>query len=241
MFNGEIPPRRLTPKIRQEQKGGAVKIKEEKSGEEMEIETFSSTLSESIPVNMETTPEEVKEDVELKDENKVEETESISQWSWKDMMVDMVWNILVISSRVITLSLFASYRLYWFWGLVGAQIVVTSPVIFWYAHQNGVFCCNIFDVFSSIFTACGFLFNIFAAGRISFCMYFLYWSFIFVENTVMISIWYQWSSDFGFWYRDWTISYVICAYALSLIVKGVHCYYYKLNSESNIRNWMFIS
>ena len=226
----------------EEKRGGAVKLKVEQSGEELEMETFTCTLSESIPVDVETHPEEIKEeDVEFKGENKVEETETTSQWRWKDMVVDMVWNVLAISSRVITLSLFASYRLYWFWGLVGAQIALTSPVIFWYAYQSGILRCNIFDVFASIFTACGFLFNIFAGGRISFRMYLLYWTFIFVENIVIISLWYQWSSDFGFWYHDWAISYIICAYFLSLIVKGFHCYYYKLNSKSNICHWMFIS
>ena len=225
---------------KEETRDGDTKLRAYKRGEEME--TFTSTPSDSIPANKEDHTEGMKdEDVEFKRENNIKEKEITCQWSWKDMVVDMVWNVLAISSRVMTLALFASYRLYWFWSLVGAQIAVTTPVIFWYGHRNGHLHCNIFDVFASIFTACGFLFNIFAAGSISFCMYLLYWTFILIENTVMISLWYQWSSDFGFWYHDWAISFVVCANVLSLIVKCIHCYFYKFNSKTSICDWMFIS
>ena len=118
---------------KEEKRDGDAKLREEKSGEEMEMETFTSTLSDSIPANREDHTEEMKdEDVEFKGENSIKGTENTCRWNWKDMVVDMVWNVLAISSRVFTLALFASYRLYWFWGLVGAQIAITSPVIFWY-------------------------------------------------------------------------------------------------------------
>ena len=134
---------------KEETRYGDTKLRAYKSGEEMEMETFASTLSDSIPPNKEDHTEGMKdEDVEFKGENNIKETESACQWSWKDMVVDMVWNVLAISSRVITLALFASFRLYWFRSLVGAQIAVTTPVIFWYGHRNGHLHCNIFDLFA---------------------------------------------------------------------------------------------
>ena len=50
--------------------------------------------------------------------------------TWKgmavDMAVDMVWNLLSVSPRVIALALFASFELYWFWGLMITQLVIIS-------------------------------------------------------------------------------------------------------------------
>ena len=46
------------------------------------------------------------------------------------MLLDMLSNILSIIPRVVTLSLFASYELYWFWGLAGSQIVIVTIICF---------------------------------------------------------------------------------------------------------------
>ena len=42
------------------------------------------------------------------------------------MVVDMLWNVLAISSRVAALALFALHQLHWFWSLLGAQIFIAT-------------------------------------------------------------------------------------------------------------------
>ena len=54
----------------------------------------------------------------------------------------------------------------------------------------------------------------------------------------MISLWYQWSSNFGFWYHAWAICYVNSGYVLSLIIKLVHSYIYN-ERQTNVLTWSF--
>ena len=46
------------------------------------------------------------------------------KWTLIDIVIDMLWNVFSVSSRVIALALFASYQLYWFWGIVGVQFAI---------------------------------------------------------------------------------------------------------------------
>ena len=167
-----------------------------------------------------------------------EEMDGNTDWTWKDMAVDMVWNILSVSPRVIALAVFASFQLYWFWGLVITQILITFIVSFSHFYRNDQMNSieDFFDWFLvSSFLGMGSIFTMFAVFTVTFQVYLLYWVVMFIENTVMISIWYQWSSDFGLWYHDWAISFVITAYVVSLIIKCVHCYFYEPNrDEQNI-------
>ena len=125
------------------------------------------------------------------------------RWTWKDMAVDMVWNILSISPRVIALVLFASYQLYWFWGLVITHIVGVTVFVFIVTR----FMTHVYNLFESVFysivSGMVSIFTLFVTlfVKVRFHYYLLYWIVTFVENTVMISLWYQWSSDFGFWYH----------------------------------------
>ena len=174
-----------------------------------------------------------------------EEEAKNEDWTWKDMAIDMVWNIFSVSPRVIALALFASFELYWFWGLVITQlalivIIVIAPMC--------VLCTSQIDIFAflgtlmSIFLiAIGWVFNMFVfLTTVDFPVYLLYWVVIFVENTIIICLWHQWSDDLGFWYHNLALLYVILAYAVSLIVKSVHCYFYKNNrDEKNIFKWKF--
>ena len=61
---------------------------------------------------------------------------------------------------------------------------------------------------------------------------------MFTENMVMISLWYQWSSNFGFWYHAWAICYINTGYVLSLIIKMVHSYIYN-DKKKNVLTWSF--
>ena len=171
-----------------------------------------------------------------------EEDAGNEDWTWKDMVVDMVWNILSVSPRVIALALFASFELYWFWGLVITQVVIVVIVYSTFYYHNkeweGV-SVYIISVLFNIFIGMGSIFTMFALYTVTFQVFLIYWIVMFVENTVMVSLWYQWSSDFGLWYHDWAISFVISAYVVSLIIKCVHCYFYKPNRERDICNWKF--
>ena len=54
-----------------------------------------------------------------------EEAAENTDWS---MGIDMLWNVLSVSPRVIALALFASYQPFWFWTLVIAQIAIVTVV-----------------------------------------------------------------------------------------------------------------
>ena len=170
-----------------------------------------------------------------------EEEAKNEDWTWKDVAVDMVWNIFSVSPRVITLAVFASFELYWFWGLVITQfafivILITAPTVC-------VLCTSQIDVIgfigtlmSILFIAIGWVFNMFVfLTTVGFPVYLLYWVVMFVENTIIISLWHQRSRDLRVWYHNLFLLYDILSYALSLIIKSVHCYFYKNNrNEKNI-------
>ena len=139
------------------------------------------------------------------------------------MTNDMVWTLLSVSPRVITLVLFASYQLYWFWGLVLTQIVGITVFVCIFARIR-VYDTYFESVFYAVVTGMGSLFTMFVAlsRKVHFYYYLLYWVVTFIENTVMISLWYQRSSSLGFWYRDLAISCVVVVYIISLIVKVIH-------------------
>ena len=86
-----------------------VKKKEKVLEKEEALEMDADSLKEEGPEKengKEGTKEETTENDEVDTEHRI--------WNWKHMIVDLVWNILSISSRVVALALFASYQLYWF-------------------------------------------------------------------------------------------------------------------------------
>ena len=155
----------------------------------------------------------------------------------------MVWSFLSISSRVIAMALFASYQLYWFWGLVVTQVVITTSIIIilWWDVSESCFNC-LRSVIGFLF-GLGFLVTFIPfgeIGKIHFHAYFMYWTMMFIENTVMVSLWYHWSYDLGLWYQDWAITYVIGQYIVSLGIKIWHSHLYEANiGEKNILKWKF--
>ncbi len=147
-------------------------------------------------------------------------------WTWKDMVVDMIWNVLAISSRVLALALFAGYQLYCWLGLVSGQFVILAIVKYVLPSKfktENVGKCT--WVFVSLFVSSLMIYNLFYAFPPVPCLlYFVYSSLIFVENVVFVSLWFYWSSGLGLWYHEAAIAYVICAYALSFVVHFVHMY-----------------
>ena len=164
-----------------------------------------------------------------------------TKWNWKHMAADLVWNGLSISARVITMALFASYEPYWFWGLIGGQILIAFLCVGHYGTRRDKELGFLYHAFMSSFTAVGMVFNMFLAYTIihvPFPVYLFYWSLMFIENTVMITLWYQWSSNLDLWYHDVAISCLLIAYFLSLIIKTLHCYFYNGRNQ-NIFEWNF--
>ena len=121
-------------------------------------------------------------------------------WTWKDMVVDMVWNILSISPRVIALALFASYVGDYFW-MVLASNVIGLASLHYFLHRDGKTCdCSEIIGWMHLGALVGYggwLFNFCSSSTtaIHFRYYLLYWLVMFIENTVLISLWWFWSSD----------------------------------------------
>ena len=74
----------------------------------------------------------------------MEEGDESEYWNWKHILVDMVWNVFSISSRVIALAFFASFELYWFWGILGFQITIAILISFLngWSSDNKAFLSN---------------------------------------------------------------------------------------------------
>ena len=178
--------------------------------------------------------EKVKEKEDMNDENAEHKI-----WDWKDMLVDMVWNILSVGPRVIALALFASYQIYWFWGLIGLQLIGAMLILLPIICKGSVkFCECTVCIAAGLFTGLGTVFTMFVFLPVPFFCYLLYWILMFIENTVMISLWHQWSSGLGLWFDDAALAFVTVGYVLSLIIKCVHCSFYNKNKES-IFEWDF--
>ena len=165
-------------------------------------------------------------------------------WTWKDLVVDMVWNILSISPRVIALALFASYVGDWFWILPGAHIAGMAG-LHYFLHRDGKSrdCSEISaQIPFGVLIGYGWVFNFCSCGMtaIHFRYYLFYWLFMFTENTVLISLWWFWSSDLGLWYHVIVIGFVVVMYLLSLIVECLHAYFYNdRKAIIEICDWYF--
>ena len=91
-----------------------------------------------------------------------------------------------------------------------------------------------------LFVSIGNVFTMFVVTGMPLPLYILYWIVMFIENTVMMSMWHFWSETFGFWYHDIVVRFVITAYAASFLIKFIHCCFYKPNRETgNILKWYF--
>ena len=49
---------------------------------------------------------------------------------------------------------------------------------------------------------------------------------MFTEDTVMISLWFVWSADLGFWYRKVAMLCLIPLHFHALMVQYIQCYVY---------------
>ena len=161
-----------------------------------------------------------------------------SDWTWVHTAADMLWNLVFISVRVVTLALFAAYEPYYFWGLIAAQIVIVIIVIFSSCVRNDKKHSMLYHFFASCFAGFGMVFNMFFAHpnfEVLYGVYLLYWMLVFIENTVMILLWFIWCSDLDLWYHNVAIGCLIPAYVL--VIKSIQCYFY--NNERISLRWKF--
>ena len=163
-----------------------------------------------------------------------------TRWTKKDIAVDFIWNTFSISPRVIALALFASYQPYWFAGLIIVQILVSMILSCRLIYKRGCVNDGKLRLFlMSLLMSIGMVFNMFhGLFSVDFILFMFYWCLMFIENVVMISLWYQWSTGFGLFFHELALIFVIVAYVVSLIIKCAHCFFYEPNlGEKNILKW----
>ncbi len=159
-----------------------------------------------------------------------------------DYFLELVWNILCISSRVIALSLFASVQRYWFAGLITFQVVIVTLIFGLRTLDELDDCFNTFSfILLSIILGTNSVFNIFLPAeyydRMPYVFYAFYWLLMMIENIVFITIWYTSTSGLGFWYHDPAIVYVIIAYFVSFMLKTIHTWIKDYNQNEDILDW----
>ncbi len=170
-----------------------------------------------------------------------------------DYVVELIWNILSISSRVIALALFASVQRYWFGGLITAQVIISISIYTYISQRYDFDCCycaccagpySLMLGINSIFN-----FVIYRRNkddhhddemtRLPFYAYALYWIVMMIENMAFILIWYFSTNDLDLWYHKPALCYVIVAYFLSFIIKMIHTCTLPLNYHISIKYWIF--
>ncbi len=152
-----------------------------------------------------------------------------------DIVLDMVWNLLCMSSRVIVLALFASRFILEFWVLISFHFAVISSIFFEKTYKKDNTCIRCEKLCEGCFQSllygigCSFFNMIQVTVRRhnlrSYRVYVLYWLIMTLENTILIVVWYWKVETEGLWYDVPAIVYVVTAYTTSFFVKTWHvCY-----------------
>ena len=88
------------------------------------------------------------------------------------------------------------------------------------------------------FISLSMVYTIVGYSEMKFYLYISYWVLTFVENTVMISLWFEWVTHLQLWYHNVAMSCIIAGCVFSLIVKTIHCYF-RNEHKLNICKWHF--
>ena len=154
-----------------------------------------------------------------------------------DFTIEVVWNMLCISSRVIALALFASMEKYWFAALVTAQATLATGI---YVYENLSWKNSkkdfILELLFLIMLGTNSVFNIFLTKN-RYMLYVLYWIFIMIENVILISIWYVATDGQELWFHDAAIVFVIVAYSVSFLLKTLQTRFDSKNTGKSISRW----
>ncbi len=152
-----------------------------------------------------------------------------------DYALDLTWNILCISPRILALSLFATVYTDWFWGIIGAHIFIMFLVLS--AKNKGATKGDL--AWQSLVFGIGHLFNILLEAELfaKYKNYFSYWFQTIIETVILISIWYVDTPDKNLWYHDAAIAYVIPAYFVSYFIKTYHVSTFENNKGKPSWEW----
>ncbi len=148
-----------------------------------------------------------------------------------DKIVNFIWFALSISSRVLCLAVFAARLRLWFMAIIVSQMTVVITLLLW---AEGTTCQSSWrENFSNFISACcyAFIMNftyIFVLcdsykklSLLTYKVYTSYWIITFVQNLVMVVLWYIDSMGEDLWYHDvilvYTISAYVCAYVFRII------------------------
>ncbi len=143
-----------------------------------------------------------------------------------DHISEMIWNILAISCRVITLTLFASQFKYVFGAVVVGQLLFWLIMIF-YAERKNINSTE-FPVIVKMGQTIGYTFNLLQISGdenspiLRYPWYLFYWMVTMIQNAIMILIWFNATADMNLWYGSLAVHYVLIAYPVSLLVKTFH-------------------
>ena len=170
------------------------------------------------------------------------EREYISDW--KDIL-EMLWNVLAISCRIIALSLFGSQYRYWFAGVVVMQCLFWTACI---AYIERELISDWKDIFIFRLTqGLAYTFNITVTSNapagddegcvVTYPWYIFYWFITMLVNTILISIWFTTTADTQLWYKIPATTYVIVGYFVSLFVKTFHTNIRKHNRSTFDWEW----
>ncbi len=157
-----------------------------------------------------------------------------------ELGIELIWNILCISSRIIALSLFATIYRYWFAGMVIFHIIIIFFAILLKDtdENSGVGDWVVSFIFGLGF-GIGYLFNVLLVEFAfeSYVFYMGYWLVLMVETTILISVWYVKTNGEDLWYHDTSIACIIPAYFISFVIKTLHVSTFEGNKERSILNW----
>ncbi len=161
-------------------------------------------------------------------------------------IVEMLWNVLVISCRIIALSLFGSQYRYWFAAVIVVQCLFWTVCIVYIERR---YISDWKDIFIfRLAQGLGYTFNITVTSItpatvkdesfiVTYPWYVFYWFITMLVNTILISIWFTATAETQLWYRIPATVYVIVGYLVSLFVKTFQTNIRKHNQESFDWEW----
>ena len=109
-------------------------------------------------------------------------------WGPMEYICDMSWNTLCISSRVITLALFAAREKYWFAGILTVHIIIALIAYLYRTYQIAYYEAIFEMVLISVPCAISSIFNIsltYVPGLRTYKINVSYWSIIMIENIIL--------------------------------------------------------
>ncbi len=169
--------------------------------------------------------------------------ELLNRMNLLDFVVELIWNILCISSRIIALSLFATIYRYWFAGIVIVHIIIIffATLLKWFKdpNKNSGAAASVGGFIFSLGFGIGYLFNILLVELAfeSYVFYMCYWLVLMAETIILITVWYIETKGEDLWYHEVSIACIIPAYFISFVIKTLHVSTFERNKEESIWKW----